>query len=117
MDENDPDIAAYIAANKRARKRNFIGALRILVAGAAAAAAGLGVFALLADLFAEDPDSMYRTRYGYRQGSEFNANSLFVSGGAATFCGFVVFLVCYRLLGGKVDRETWSLVRSFLFRR
>lgn len=117
MDEIDPDIAAYHAANARARKRNFIGALRVLVAGAVAAAAGLGIFVGLANLFAEDPDAMYQTRYGSRPGNEFSMNTILVSGGVAGFGGLVVFLGCYRLLGGKVDRETWSLVLSFIFRR
>lgn len=117
MDENDPDIAAYLAANSRARKRNAIAALRVIVAGAVAAAAGIGIFVGLANLFAEDPDAMYRTRYGSRQGNEFSLNTILVSGGVASFGGLIVFLACYRLLGGKVDRETWSLVLSFIFRR
>ncbi|MFT5355847.1 MAG: hypothetical protein ACI9KE_003066 [Polyangiales bacterium] len=119
MDENDPDIAAYLAANKRARRSNFVGALRILAAGAVAAAAGLAIFAGVVALLAEDPEAMYRTRYGYRAG-EMTAGLIFVASALAGAGGLVSFLVTYKVVGGKVDRETWKVVGGLLlspFRR
>ena len=50
--EDDPDVAAFRAATKRARKSGMVGFARVVVAGAVAAAVGLAGHSAV-DVFAE----------------------------------------------------------------
>ena len=109
----DPDIADFYAAQKRARSRGVVQAGRILVAGAVAAGVALAAFYGLG-LLIGDPS------YSGRRGMRAAIGLPLLFGFVAFATGSVSFLGTYRLLGGKVDRDTWRTILGLIaapFRR
>ena len=104
--EDDPDVAAFRAATKRARKSGMVGFARVVVAGAVAAAVGLAIFAGLA--------SLYEGTHGGRRAGRRAVGSVVLTGFLCGGGSLLSFLLVYRLLGGKVDRDTWAVVKKLL---
>ena len=118
MQPEDEDIAQFMAAQKRARSKGGVKLLRVLGAGIVAAAACLVMLYYLG-VFYESSGS-YIDEYGNEwrpsQRSEMRrgmGSVVLVIGG--TFAvGSVTFLLAFRLLGGKVDKDTWHTVLSMV---
>ena len=114
--QEDEDIAKFIAAQKRARQQGAIKALRVIGAGVIAAAAclmfvyGLGMLDQSSNEALADAGLMRSARGEMRRG----LGTIALIGFGCFAIGSLVFIGAYRLFGGKVDRDTMAVVLNLI---
>ncbi|MEM6956496.1 MAG: hypothetical protein AAF411_25560 [Myxococcota bacterium] len=112
MDHEDPDVAEFIAAQKRAKQQGGLNALRVVGASLVAAAVCVAILYGLGALDASSEQALHDSGFERTSRGEMRRGmgNIVVAGFACFAAGSLSFLGAYRLFGGKVDKDTFDTV-------